>query len=125
MQPPQEATYESDVRDNWSYRKASPISPHDQLSNSSISCSASSHNRLMFLLFLPEKMVQPSKSNKKRLNAGQPNLSSLVFLLLCVRLKQLIRPIQELLVAPLQYTKIDMSSTLSSHLLSGSLRCKK
>jgi len=45
--------------------------------------------------------------------------------IMCVRLKQLITPIQELLVAPLQYTKINVSSTLFCDLLSGSLRCKK
>jgi len=44
----------------------------------------------------------PAKQEQqKRPNAGQPNLSSLILLLLCVRLKQLITPIQGLLVAPL------------------------
>jgi len=68
----------------------------------------------------------PAKQEQqKRLNAGQPNLSSLVLLVLCVKLKQSITPIQELLVAHLQYTKTDVSSTLFCHLLGGSLRCKK
>jgi len=68
----------------------------------------------------------PAKQEQqKRLNTGQHNMSSLVLLLLCVNLKQLITPIQELLVAPLQYTKTDVSSTLFCHLLSGSLLFKK
>jgi len=79
----------------------------------------------MFLLFLLEKNGLAKQEQQKRLNAGQPNLRSLIFLLLCVMLKQLITPIQELLVAPLQYTKTDVSNTLFCHLFSGSLRCKK
>jgi len=83
------------------------------------------HKQINVFVVLAGKNGPAKQEQQKRLNAGQPNLSSLVLLLLCVRLNQPITPIQELLLAPLQYTKTDVSNTLFCHLLSGSLRCKK
>jgi len=41
------------------------------------------------------------QKQQKRLNASQPNLTPLLIFLLCLRLNQLITPIEELFVAPL------------------------